>query len=166
VRIWSANVVVAEELRCRAHETEPPFSVEKLLDSASPGAVVVAHDLPEGVDEVVAVMPEGAVIVHRCGLVAFALRFAIAHAIAHILLDVDEGHLRPGPIIDDERETRADDLALEILAPDRLLRPRVVFWPSPDADYAEQLELIALHFGVPSEAIDQRIRQLERGANL
>jgi hypothetical protein len=41
-----------------------------------------------------------------------------------------------------------------------------VFWPSPDADYAEQLELIALHFGVPSEAIDQRIRQLERGANL
>jgi hypothetical protein len=167
VRLWSANAVVAEELRCRAQETDPPFSVERLLDEASPGAVVAGHDLPEGIDEVVAVTPDGAVILHRCGLVAYALRFAVAHAIAHILLDVDEGHLRPGPLVDDERESRADALALELLAPDRLLQPKIVFWPSGSEDiYAEQLERISVHFGVPLAAIDQRIRQLEQSANL
>lgn len=164
MRVWSKNVAVAEELRTRALQVVPPFSPEALLASACPGAVVVGCDLPDGVDELVAVTPDGVLVLHRADA---DRRLACAHAIAHLVLDVDDGHLRPGPMLDPEREARADDLALELLAPDRLLLERVIFWPTGSADiYEQQLDSIAAHFGVPRASIDSRIRHLERTTEL
>lgn len=161
-------VAVAEALRNLARETVPPFSVPAILGEAFPDAVVTGHDLPEGIEELVTVTPDGVLVIYRRELSTAERRFAIAHAIGHLLYDVDRGRLVQGALMDADREDRADAFALELLAPDRLMRSRIVFWPDQGADteiYADQVDRIATHFHVPGAVIDQRIRELERLTN-
>jgi Zn-dependent peptidase ImmA (M78 family) len=167
--LLDGNVVaVAEALRNLARQTEPPFSVPAILGEAYPDAVVTGHDLPEGIEELVTVTDDGVLVIYRREMSTAERRFAIAHAICHLLYDVEDGRLLRGDSIDHEREDRADDFAMELLAPDRLLISRIVFWPDQGADadlYADQVDRIAAHFHVPTAPIDKRIRELEQVAN-
>lgn len=162
-------VAVAEALRNLARQFEPPFSVPAILGEAFPDAVVTGRDLPEGIEELVTVTDDGVLVIYRRDLSTAERRFAVAHAIGHLLYDVEHGELVRGAVMDPEREDRADAFARELLAPDRLLISRLIFWPDSGEDaeiYADQVDRIASHFHVPSVVIDQRIRELERLAHL
>lgn len=153
---------IAHALRHGAGQTTPPYSVPAILGAAFPDAVVTGRELPDGIEEVVAQLDDGPLILYRRELPILDQRFAIAHAMAHLLWDLGCAAY----VVDGDREARADAFALELLAPDEELRERIVFWPvdsGPDRDiYLDQVDRIAARFGVPSSEIDKRIRHLER----
>lgn len=117
------------------------------------------------------VTEDGPLIMYRRDLSTADRRFAIAHALAHLLFDFDALGVAPGRPFDAVREARADAFALELLAPHSRMMRHVVFWPLDDRGddreaYMDQVDHIAAAFHVPSGQIDQRIRALERLADL
>lgn len=153
---------LADELRRRCGQAEPPFSTRQIIDIAFPDAVVTGRDLPAEVDELVTVTAEGPVILYRRGLPTADQRMAIAHAVGHLLLDLPCG--APAGF-SAEVERRADHFALELLAPVQML-DEYVRDPCP-ADGAERdiwldmVDELASHFHVPAWGILRQIAMLE-----
>ena len=157
---------VAANLRLRSGQIEPAFSTHKIVEVAFPDALVTGRRLPLGVLEAVARTADGPVILYARGLSPAAQRFAIAHALAHLLFDGDDAFRQPGQPANRAVEERADAFAAELLVPLAELAPYVGRWPSDstlDQDlYLDMVDQIASHFVVRSEVVDRQIRQLER----
>ncbi len=154
---------VAHTLRCLAGEVDPPFNAYAILEASWPTAVITGRDLPNGVDEVLAVTEDGPLIIYDRSLSTADRRIAIGHAIAHLALDDDHA---PGGIVQEpEREERAEQFARELLVPPQLLLPHVSVWPADGSDphlYLDQVDRLAAAFHVPPSVIDEQIRELEQ----
>lgn len=137
----------------------------QIVEACFPNTLVTGRDVRVAVDEMVARVPDGQlVIVYRRGLSTPEQRYAIAHAIGHIVFD---GTTFCSAKPDDEREVRCDRLADELLVPLDELAPYVGCWPTDDEGeqrdvYLDMVDLIASHFGVLAAVIDRRIRELPR----
>lgn len=158
-------VGVASDLRARARQNVPAFSTKAILAEAFPDALVTGRTLPDGIDEVVSITATGPVILYRRELTIPAQRFAIAHAIAHLIFDRDAGVCRPGYVGDPERESRADHFACELLVPFVVLLPMIEAQPTDTVSvsrevYLDHVDDLASRFHVPAWVIDQRIREL------
>ena len=119
--------------------------------------------LPDDVDEIVSRDVNGPVIIYARRLSPPEQRFAIAHAVAHLIFDGDEACIRPGSAGIPANEERADAFAAELLAPLAALRPHVSRWPSSGEDheiYLDQVDVLASKFGVLSSVIDSQIQRL------
>lgn len=160
----STLVEIAADLRRRAGQEEPAYSTHKIIETAFPDAVVTGRRLPPGVLEAVSRTSEGPVIIYARGLSAPAQRFAIAHALGHLILDGDEAFRQPGQPRCEMVERRADAFATELLVPLVELEPYVCRWPSSDEHeheiYLDMVDEISSHFGVRCEVVDGRIREL------
>ncbi len=161
----STLAAVAGALRRRAGQRTPAFSTRRIVQVCFPNAIVTGRSLPEGVQEIVSSTDDGPIIVYARGLPTPMQRFAIAHAIGHLLFDMDPRAAQRGLVFDPRREARADQFATELLVPLDVLRRLVRCWPE-DVGVAHELYLdhvdeIASCFGVPSAVIDMRIRELE-----
>lgn len=163
-----ALAAVADSLRRRADQTEPAFSTRQIIDECFPGTVVTGRVMPQNVHELVLV-DEGAFRSHRAPHVIFysrtlstdEQRYAIAHALAHIIFDGATGSCwQP----DDERERRCNGFADELLVPLRMVREYVGLWPNTEdrESYLDQVDQISSHFHVPQAVIDRQIRRLRR----
>jgi Zn-dependent peptidase ImmA (M78 family) len=155
--------VVADALRSHAGQVVPPFNAYGIIEARWPTAVITGRELPIGIDEVVSITEDGALIIYGRSLSTAERRFAIAHAMAHLMFDL-AGNPRRGVIIEPEREARADRFAQELLVPDRVLMRHLAMWPSDCLDremYLDQVDHIAATFHVPPDVIDKRIRELE-----
>lgn len=162
----STMVEIAADLRHRAGQFEPAYSTHKIIEVAFPDAVVTGRHLPRGVLEAVSRTAEGPVIIYARGLSSAAQRFAIAHALAHLLFDGDEAFRQPGQPRCKAVEDRADRFAEELLVPLAELEPYVCRWPSEHEHeheiYLDMVDEISSHFAVRSEVVDRRIRELNR----
>lgn len=134
-----------------------------MIEACFPGCVVTGRDLPEGIDELVSRTEAGPVIVYRRGLPTCEQRFVIAHAIGHLVFDVDGG-CRVGSVGDADREARADRFAAELLVPlEQLLRMATMNDPEDSVDddlWQDMIDELAADFGVPRWVIDKRLRSL------
>lgn len=162
----STLVEIAADLRRRSNQTEPYFSTQQIIESCFPDALVTGHALPANVDEAVSRTPDGIVILYRRGMSTGEQRFAIAHALGHLIFDGDDAACRPGCVGIAESEERADGFAAELLVPLDDLREHVTWLPGQcdEAIYLDQVDLIASLFHVPSTVVDKRIRELGRSA--
>lgn len=160
---------VASWIRELAEQKEPAFSTRQIIEACFPTALVTGGKLPDGVHELVSRRDEGPVIVYSRALSGPQQRFAIAHALAHLIFDGDEASARPGCAGRADCEERADAFAAELLAPLEELRPYVGRWPSLDAEehelYLDMVDEIASHFVLPAMVIDEQIRRLVRITN-
>lgn len=163
-RFSSRIIDAAAELRRRAEQLEPSFSTGRIIDDCFPGTLVTGGRLPPGVHEAVTRTPDGAVIVYERTLSIPDQRFAISHALAHLMWDGNRGRCTVGHGGDLFAEYRADEFAAELLAPIAMLAEYVGRLPSTDPDqqhlYEDQVDQIASRFVVPAYVIDQRIRLL------
>lgn len=158
--------MIAEAFRVRAEQTEPAFSTSKIIECCFPDAVVTGRSLPPGVHEIVTVTGDGPLIMYQRGLPTPDQRFAIAHAIGHLVFDFRHGRSL-APLNDESVEARADEFAAELLVPLDELAPYVGRFPAPDDPvahelYLDQVDQIASHFHVPARVVDQQIRKLPR----
>ena len=158
-------VSVAAALRRFSSQEEPSFSTRKIIADCFPEILVTGRRLPCGVDEIVSVRDHGPVIVYSRSISGPEQRFAIAHALAHLLFGDVQG-ARVGAAGVAWREARADQFAAELLAPLVELEPYVCRWPSADDPeeheiYLDMVDEIASHFVVPSYVIDKQIRLME-----
>jgi Zn-dependent peptidase ImmA (M78 family) len=157
-------VQAAAELRQRSGQTEPAYSTRVIVEECFPDALVTGRTLPPGVLEAVARTPTGPVILYARGLSPAEQRYAIAHAIGHLLFDGERAFRQPGQPRDPRVERRADAFADELLIPLAELEPYVGRWPSRNQSahelYLDQVDEIASHFKVLSGVVDRRIRQL------
>lgn len=163
-----AIAAIAESLRRRADQTEPAFSTRQIIDVCFPGTKVTGRAMPTGVHEIVCI-DEAAFRSHRAPHVIFYnrklatayQRYAIAHALAHIIFDGGQGECSNR---DATRELRCDRFADEMLVPLDRLGEYVSMRPPHDPasldDYLDQVDQIASHFNVPRTVIDKRIREL------
>jgi len=162
--------VVAEALRSYAGQVVPPFNVYRIIEARWPDAVITGRDLPDGIEEILCLAKDRILIVYARSLSTADRRFAIAHAIGHLVFDADECRHCGRVVVDPAREIRADDFARELLVPDRALLNRVVMWPPEDDGdhdfYLDQVDMIASGFHVPPHLIDQRIRLLRTPARM
>ena len=153
----------AAELRSRSGQYEPAFSTRLIIDECFPDVLVTGSALEPGIDELVSSTPQGPIILYRRGLATPDQRFAIAHGLAHLIFDGNNGICRPGYVGDPERELRADRFAAELLVPLVELRPYVGRRPSTNRTehelYLDMVDEIASHFHVPAWVVDQRIRE-------
>ncbi len=152
----------AGELRLRAGQINPPFSTRIILDTAFPTALVTGCDLPDGVDEVVSITDGDPVILYRRGLPVPEQRFAIAHALGHLVFDRIVGACRPGYVGDPTRELRADEFAAELLVPFFAFQCLLEWAPADEgADrdlYLDQVDRLASLFNVTAAVMDERVR--------
>lgn len=162
--LMSMLVEVAADIRRRSGLTEPAFSTKQIVDACFPATFVTGANLPDGFDEVVKREREGALIVYKRSLPGPAQRFAIAHALAHLLFDSALTCARPGLAGNPESERRADLFATELLAPLEEVARFASRFPSEDPDehelYLDQVDEIASRFVVPADVIDSQIRRL------
>lgn len=154
--------VCAARIRAIASVAEPPFSTRGIVQAAFPDALVTGGALPGWAKECVTVTDGGPLIVYRRGMSSPEQRIAIAHAVGHLVYDLDA---REGSNLDrcEVRERRADDFAAELLAPLDFLRCYVAPRPSgPAADeiWLDMIDEIASHFQVPAEVIASQIDRL------
>lgn len=162
--------MIAASLRRRSEQVEPAFSTRQIIDECFPGTIVTGRRLPPDVDELVKVdklafrthrAPH--VIYYNRDLPSADQRYAIAHAIAHIVFD---GARRRGCAEDARREIRCDRFADELLVPLVELRPYISVFPSHDPEknetYLDQVDQIASHFHAPARVIDKQIREIRR----
>lgn len=160
----STTVEIAAELRLRAGQIEPPFSTRKIVSACFPKALVTGGQLPALVHEIVTSYPDGPVIVYARSLSGPEQRFAIAHALAHLLFDDAGACMSPGRAGVSDSEARADAFAADLLAPLELLRRLVTRMPSTDSEeheiYLDHVDEIASTFSVPAHVIDSQIRRL------
>ena len=161
-----AMSVQAHKLRLNAGLTGPAFSVAAILRTSYPDAIVTGYEFPPGIDEAVSRTPEGIVILYRRSLSNGDRRFAIAHAIGHLVLDADRAqpdrYGRAGSVAD---EVRADAFASELLVPLDVLAGHLLIGLRPDDPSQRQIYLdhcdeLAHLFQVEAHVIDERIRQL------
>jgi Zn-dependent peptidase ImmA (M78 family) len=157
-------VEVAEDLRRRSGQKEPAFSTQQIVSACFPGALVTGHSLPPSIDEAVSRTPDGIVILYRRGMSTAEQRYAIAHALGHLIFDGPEAACSVGSAGITECEARCDRFADELLAPLERLREFVTLVPPVGSDqeavYLDQVDQIASHFHVPAGVIDRRIREL------
>ena len=163
-------VGTAERVRRRAEQHEPAFKTRALVDACFPTALVSGtRRLPSGITEAVSMTSEGPVILYERRLTVPRQRFVIAHALAHLLFDLED----PGAMCgvghrgDPEAERRADDFAAELLLPLAWLHRLVGEEPtdvgeSNDTLYMDQVDEIASMFNVTQSLVDSRIRSLFR----
>jgi Zn-dependent peptidase ImmA (M78 family) len=165
-----AIAAIAESLRRRADQTEPKYSTRQIIDVCYPGTIVTGRTMPRSMHEMVLV-DEAAFRSHRAPHTIFYSRsiptcdqrYAIAHAIAHIIFDGANGSCWHRH---EERERRCDAFADELLVPLAVLREYVCVWPRDVRDeanrerYLDQVDQIASHFHAPQRVIDRRIREL------
>lgn len=160
----STLVEIAADLRCRSGLTKPPYSTSTIIEACFPDILVTGFRLPAGVDELVSVAREGPVILYSRSLPILDQRYAIAHALAHILFDDEDVCMRVGRAGVAANEQRADDFGAELLAPRAEIRAVLRMWPSKDAEdheiYLDHVDQIASRFSVPSLVIDAQIRRL------
>jgi len=153
-------VEVAHSLRVRAQLSRPAFSTRAIVDASFPDAVVTGHDLPVGVDEAVTRTDEGIVILYRRGLSSPEQRFAIAHAVGHLLYD----HVTAKKVSEAFRERRADRFASELLVPLYELARVLEVLPSKNPDeqriYLDHVDQLASYFNVPAMLVRSRIRDV------
>lgn len=156
----------AAELRLLAGLKEPGYSTRAIMDVSFVDVVVTGRRLPPGVHEIVARTDEGPIIIYSRDLPVAKQRYAIAHALAHLLFDGADSQCGPGFVGDPVCEARADQFAEELLVPLTDLRLHVRRWPAsnenhPDHEYyLDQCDEIASHFNVPSYVVDKRIREM------
>lgn len=160
---------IAESLRRRADQVEPAYSTMQIIEACFPGTVVTGRVFRPGIDEMVCVDARAFrthraphVIYYNRNLETSHQRYAIAHALAHIIFD-GAGH-DGRCAFDDERERRCDAFADELLVPLVELRPYVCTFPSADPmeneAYLDMRDQIASHFNVPREVVSRRIEEL------
>lgn len=159
-----ALAAIAESLRRRSDQTLPSFSTRQIIDACFPGTIVTGRSLPAPVHEMVLV-DEAAFRSHRAPHVVFysralstdAQRYAIAHAVAHIIFDGGARRTCGTPF--DAREQRCDAFADELLVPLEHLREYVSVWRESDdpETYWDQVDQIASHFHVPQPVVHRRI---------
>jgi Zn-dependent peptidase ImmA (M78 family) len=161
---------IAASLRRRADQLEPAFSTRQIIDSCFPGTVVTGRSLPRGVHDLVCV-DAGAFRSHRAPHVIMYARdlptadqrYAIAHALAHIIFDGGQADCGAR---NSDRELRCDRFADALLCPLDRLDEYVCAFPSKEIEaqgiYLDQVDQIASHFHVPQRVVDLRIRELPR----
>lgn len=164
-----AIVSIALSLRRRAGQVEPAYSTMQIIEACFPGTVVTGRRMADDIDELVHVDPR-AFRTHKAPHQIFynrarstaEQRYAIAHAIGHIVFD---GARRRGQLECSQRELRCDRFADELLVPLDELRPYVCASPSADPEahetYLDMADQIASHFHVPASVIHRRIEELE-----
>jgi hypothetical protein len=159
-------VQVAADLRRRSGQVEPAYSTRAIIEECFPDALVTGRTLPSGVLEAVARTPSGPVILYARGLAPAVQRYAIAHALGHLLFDGEERSVSLGSRAFRAVERRADAFADELLVPLVELEPYVGRWPSRNQReqelYLDQVDEIASHFNVLAVVDKSRIRQLKR----
>lgn len=160
---------IAASLRRRADQVEPAYSTMQIIEECFPGTIVTGRLFRPGIEEMVRV-DERAFRTHRAphriyynrDLPSCEQRYAIAHAIGHIVFD-GKGH-DGRCAFDEEREKRCDRFADELLVPLAELRPYVCVQVAANPDevdaYLDMRDQIASHFHVPARIIDKRIRDL------
>lgn len=161
-------VEVAADLRAQAGEHRPAFSTKRIVDAAFPGAKVTGRSLPQGVDEVVTRTENGVLIIYQRSLSTTQRRFAIAHAVSHLMFDHVHGGARIGQAGHADREQRADAFAAELLVPLSVLATLVRVAPSSDPEdyaYLDHVDEIASRFQVCSAVAGRRIRELHATRN-
>lgn len=158
---------VAANLRRQAGQSKPAYSTRDIVAATFPDAMVAGSRLPAGIEELVSHRAGVPVIIYSRSLSGPQQRFAIAHALGHLLFDdfrINGGPWRMG---DPASESRADAFACALLVPLDDLEPMVRVYPSEDPDeqeiYLDHLDEIASRFGVPAQIIDLRIRTLRDG---
>lgn len=147
----------------------------QIIAACFPGTIVTGRRLRSGVDETLRVdqsrdwrVGRGHrrehVIVYNRDLSAPEQRYAIAHALGHIIFD--GLHHFGCHLYDAACEARADRFADELLVPLEELAPYVCAWPNVDPDeheaYLDQVDLIASHFNVAARVVAKRIQELPR----
>lgn len=157
----------AADLRRRANQTKPAFSTRRIIDACFPDVLVTGAVLRAGVDELVTRREDGPVIVYARALSGPEQRFAIAHALAHLIFDDAAAAARPGCAGTAACEARADAFAAELLVPLEELIPFVARRPSTDPEdhevYLDMVDEIASRFVVPAIVIEEQIRRLGSG---
>lgn len=160
----STSVEIAAALRARAGLTKAPYSTSTIIEHCFPDILVTGFRLPAGVDELVTVAREGPVILYSRALPILEQRYAIAHALAHLIFDDKDVCMRVGRAGVAANEQRADDFGAELLAPLTEVAALARLWPSQDAEdheiYLDHVDQIASRFSVPSGVIDSQIRRL------
>jgi Zn-dependent peptidase ImmA (M78 family) len=154
---------VTSSLRTRAKQTKPAFSTSQIIAMTFPDVLVTGYELPQQIDEAVARMTKGPVLLYRRGISTAEQRVAIAHGLAHLIYDDNAPCVR-GRAGSPHRERRADAFAAELLVPlDELVRVLRVL-PSKDPDeqqlYLDHVDYLASLFQAPSQLIRKRIREL------
>jgi Zn-dependent peptidase ImmA (M78 family) len=158
---------VAADLRTRADQHEPAFSTRAIVTACFPDTVVTGRELPRGMHELVTLTESGPMIVYQRRLSAPEQRFAIAHALGHLMFDFDQRGPRCA-LNDPAVEARADAFAAELLVPLARLEEYVGRHPqdiesSIDQElYLDQVDEIASHFNVPASVIHRQIARLRR----
>lgn len=157
---------IAADLRWRSGQDRPAYSTRAIIRQCFPDTVVTGRHLPHGVLEVVSRTTDGPIIIYSRSLAGPRQRYAIAHAVAHLIFDDAESACRPHFVGESWVEQRADDFADELLVPLDCLRPLVTRHPplvpdGPDHEhYLDTVDEISSMFQVPSYVIDRRIRLL------
>lgn len=159
---------IAASLRRRAEQIEPAYSTMQIIEACFPGTIVTGRRMPDEFDELVDVdarafrshkAPHR--IYYNRARSTGEQRYAIAHALGHIIFD---GPRRRGQREDPRRELRCDRFADELLVPLIELSPYVCAWPSENADeheaYLDMVDMIASQFHVPASVIERRISHL------
>ncbi len=170
---YEALASVAASLRRRADQVEPSYSTMQIIEACFPGTLVTGRTLADDTDELVAV-DRRAFRTHKAPHRIFynrsrstaEQRYAIAHALGHIVFD---GPRRRGQRECPQRELRCDRFADELLVPLVELRPYVCAAPSADPDkhetYLDMVDQIASHFHVLATIIKRRIADLKHLAD-
>lgn len=162
-------VNIARSLRRRADQTEPKFSTRQIIDACYPGTIVTGRRLRYGLEEVVKVDRKAFrthraphIIVYNRDLPTDQQRYAIAHALGHVIFD--GGERIACDKSEELREERCDRFADELLVPLDELKPYVCAWPSKEPErhetYLDMCDEIASHFHVPRSVIERRIAEL------
>jgi Zn-dependent peptidase ImmA (M78 family) len=142
----------------------------QIIEACFPGTIVTGRRFDADVDEMVRVDRQAFrthraphVIYYNRDLPTSHQRYAIAHALGHIIFD---GARRRGCAEDQLRELRCDRFADELLVPLSELRQYVCAWPSTEPShqetYLDMVDQIASQFHVPSPVILGRIAELHR----
>lgn len=166
----NAITEIATSLRRRSEQLEPPYSTRQIIETCFPGTVVTGRMLDRATDEVVQVDQHAFrshraphIIVYNRRRSTAARRYAIAHALAHIIFDGKRWRNRHA---NPDAELRCDRFADELLVPLAVLREYVCKWPDdPDREtFLDMRDQIASHFHVPSKVIARQIAELRRAA--
>lgn len=160
------TAMIAASFRSRANLRTPAFSTSKIIESCFPDTVVTGRHLPEGVQELVTVTPTGPLILYQRKLPILEQRFAIAHALGHLIYDFRDGRSL-APLFDPAVESRADDFALELLTPLEHIRKCAPAMPEGDdsldrEEFLDQVDEMASRFQAPPWAIRRQIQRLKR----
>ena len=168
----STTVEIAAALRTRAGLTKAPYSTTRIIRTCFPDVVVTGRKLPPLVDEIVTRTADGPLIVYKRGLSSGEQRLAIAHGLAHLLFDDATDAAGVGRVGTPSCEERADRFGAELLVPLSDLSRVVRLWPaharagSAREEFLDHVDQIAALFNVTAPLIHERIRRLERLADM